>query len=233
MDLHTWPPQPSWLYDLEYSDEEEGSQFHASRPSAVLQVAMPSKTQRLVLHLHWAGTLRAGTDIQILPQALGEHADVVIILHPPGEGEGVSDDGWFATLLQHLAKVAVQRRALVTIVGVEACTDADLGMRPQPRPIAKWQRTLPKPEPLRRGEELVGAVVRLLDSTCSRAWCDVTDAQMEACEAMWPAETSDVDGLRGQIGLVTLEEWTQTADPSEIAPVPVLWEAEAVRVGSS
>ncbi|BEJ17705.1 hypothetical protein CspHIS471_0611060 [Cutaneotrichosporon sp. HIS471] len=230
MSLHTWPPQPSWLYDLEYSDEEEGSQYHASRPSAVLQVAMPSETQRLVLHLHWAGTLRAGTDVQILPQALGEHADVVVVLHPPSDEEDVGDDGWFATLLQHLVKVAVQRRARVTIVGVEACSDADLGMRPRPRPVAKWQRTLPKPQPLRRGEELVAAVMRLLDSTRERAWCDVTGAQMEACRIMWAAETSDVEGLSGQVRLLTLEEWAQTTDPLESGPVPILSEAEAGRV---
>jgi hypothetical protein len=230
MDLQTWPPQPSWLYDLEYSDEEEGSQYHASRPSAVLQVAMPSETRRLVLHLHWEGLLRAGTDVQILPQALGEHADVVVVLHPPTGDEGAGDDGWFATLLQHLVKIAVQRRARVAIVGVEGCSDADLGMRPRPRPVAKWQRTVPKPHPLRRGEELVAAAARLLDATCERAWCDVTGTQMDACRAMWAAGASDVEGLSGQIRLLSEEEWARTADPREIAPVPVLSDAEAGRV---
>lgn len=227
MDLLTWPPQPAWLYDLEYSDEEEGSSYHASRPSAVLQVAMPSDTQRLVLHLHWSGPLRTGTDVQILPQALAEYADIVVVLHSPsGQTEEGMDDGWFSLLLQHLVKVAVQRRARVYIVGAERCTDAQLGMRPRRAvrgPVAKWQRDTPRaPPPLRSGEVLVAAVRRQLESTFERAWCDVTRVQMDACRAMWPDEgetVGDIEGLGRQVRLVRLEEWEALADSREVEMV--------------
>lgn len=225
MDLVTWPPQPAWLYDLEYSDEEEGSSYHASRPSAVLQVAMPNETQRLVLHLHWDGALRPGTDVQIPPHALELYADIVIVLHPPRPSSAErerGDDGWFATLLSHVIKVAVQRLARVVIVGVEGCTDADLGMRPRPHPVAKWQRTPTAPQPLRRGEDLVAAVTRLMGGTFERAWCDVTSAQMEACRALWREEGSDVEGLSEQVKLITGDEWRRTADPLETGSVPML-----------
>ncbi|CAK9784838.1 hypothetical protein CC85DRAFT_285309 [Cutaneotrichosporon oleaginosum] len=232
MDLHTSPAQPSWLYDLEYSDEEEGSQFYASRPSTVLQVRMPPETRRLVLHLHWAGALRPGIDIQISPQGLEEHADVVVVLHPPAAentaDESAVDEGWFATLLQHLVKVAVQRRARIAIVGVEACSEPDLGMRQRPSYVPKWQRKPHKPQSPRRGEDLVAAVARLLNGTCERAWCDVTGEQMEACRAMWALGASDVEGLSGQIRLLSAEEWARTADPRESAPMPM-----ASRVGAA